>query len=288
MKIAYVAVAAFLASLGFGQAYSLNNFNPGYVQTFDSLPLHGTTAMTTNTLVGAGFNMPEWIFADSGTKTLNSIIADDGNNSTGGIYSYGSTGSSDRALGSLNSTNSGDVFTGLRIKNNTGKSTGLYVIQFDLEQWRDGGNTSNSTQDILLSYKLYDSGTFTSQDLKNGTGFSSANIVWQEINQTTGVVGSQHFNNTIALPNAGTLPIALNGNASSNKRRIRAVVQLFNAGKSWDQGEEFVFRIGDTDVCGKDNGYGIDNVVVVPEPASMAVFGIGLAGLAIRRRRRSA
>jgi len=281
-----VLATAMVAANGFGQAVSLNNFTTGYVQTFDTLPSHGTGTMSTNTLVGSGFNLPEWVFADSGTKTLNSIISDDGNNSTGGIYSYGASNASDRALGSLNSDQSGDVFTALRVKNNTGHSTGLFVFQFDLEQWRDGGNTSNTTQDILLSYKLYDTGSFSTSDLKNGTGYSTANISWQEINQTTSVVGSQHFNNAINLPNAGSTALALNGNSSSNKRRIRAIVQLTGAGKSWDQGEEIDLRIADTNVCGKDNGYGIDNVVVVPEPASMAILSVGVIGLVSRRRRK--
>src|SRR5690606_37741953 len=65
-----------------------------YTQDFNSLAITGTT----NSLSIPGWQLDE---TGGGARDNELYAADNGNSNTGDTYSYGSTGSNDRALGSL-------------------------------------------------------------------------------------------------------------------------------------------------------------------------------------------
>lgn len=293
-KITIAAFASVMTVSAFAQTISITNFSPGYTQNFDSL----TNAASNTALTagggefnnGAGAALPGWYYGQNGGTGSNyNIFGDSGTSNTGRFYSYGASASTERALGSASSGTVGTVSYGARFVNNTGTSTGLAVIQFDLEQWRNGGNVNK--QGLTLTYQLVKGGgSFSQSNFNNGTGYGSGHV-WI---QTTSVTDATLSNltvpvltNSIQGPTSGASASALNGNDPANAVRVRAVVELFGENLSWDPGDELIFRFSDINDSGNDHGFGIDNVVVVPEPTSIAVFGIGIAGLIVRRRQKS-
>lgn len=293
-KIAIGAIALGFGVTSFAQTISIGNFATGYSQNFDSLTTSTTAINLTNGggefNNGAGATLAGWYYGAAGAST---IAADTGSGTSGKFCSFGSSGTpSDRALGALVTNGLGGVQYGARFVNNTNTSTGLAVIQFDLEEWR---NNSNATkQGLTLTYKLIKAGgggSFTQSDFNGGTGFTNANM-WLQTTLTsdsslTGL-SSPTSDNTVLGPIATSSGGgALDGNLSANSVRVRAVVQLFADGQSWDQGDEIVFRFSDPNDTGNDHGLGIDNVKVVPEPASMAAIGLGIFGLISKRRRKA-
>lgn len=291
-KIAISAIALGFGVTSFGQAVSITDFSTGYSQNFDTLTTSATAINLTNGggefNNGAGATLSGWYYGAAGAST---IAADTGTGTTGKFCSYGASSASDRALGALVTNGLGAVQYGARFVNNTGSSTGLAVIQFDLEQWRNNGNTTK--QGLTLTYKLLKAGggsSFTQADFNAGTGYVNANM-WLQTTATSDTtlssLSSPSSNNTVLGPIATASAVALDGNLAANSVRVRAVVQLFADGQSWDQGDEIVFRFSDPNDTGNDHGLGIDNVKVVPEPASMAAIGLGIFGLISKRRRKA-
>ena len=291
-KTLTMACGLCMVAPAFAQTVSISDFSTGYNQNFDSLT--NSAANTALTAGGGEFNngtgatLPGWYYGQNGGSGSNyNIYGDTGASNTGRFYSYGASGSTERALGSASSGTVGTVSYGGRFVNNTGASTGLFVIQFDLEQWRNGGNVN--LQGLNLSYNLIKAGgSFSQANFNNGTGYSTSQL-WLQTSATDDAnmtsISAPVLSSTILGPTSGASASALNGNALANSVRVRAVVQLFADGQSWDQGDEIVFRFSDINDTGNDHGFGIDNVVVVPEPVSMATLFIGIAGLAVRRRR---
>ncbi|MBS1700036.1 MAG: PEP-CTERM sorting domain-containing protein [Armatimonadetes bacterium] len=292
-KFLILAMGIGAASGAFAQTISITDFGAGYTQNFDSLT--NTASNTALTAGGGEFNngagatLPGWYYGESGGSGSNyNIFGDNGSSNTGRYYSYGSAGSTERALGTASSGTVGNISYGARLVNNTGTSTGIAVIQFDLEQWRNGGNVNQ--QGLSLTYQLIKSGnSFAQSDFNTGTGYGSGHV-WIQTTSTTDTnltnLSAPVLTNTVLGPTSGSTAGALDGNDPANSVRVRAVVELFGEGLSWDNGDEFVFRFTDINDAGNDHGFGIDNVVVVPEPASFAVMGLGLLGLVSRRRKR--
>lgn len=293
-KLLIAALGLSAVTSSFAQTISITNFGPGYTQNFDSL----TNAASNTALTagggefnnGAGATLAGWYYGQNGGTGSNyNLFGDTGASNTGRFYSYGAASTTERALGSASSGTVGTNSFGARFVNNTGTSTGLAVIQFDLEQWRNGGNVNK--QGLQLTYQLIKAGgSYSQANFNTGTGYGSGHV-WLQTTSTTDATLSNLtapvLANSIQGPISGATASALNGNDPANSVRVRAVVELFGEGLSWDQGDEIVFRFSDINDTGNDHGFGIDNVVVVPEPASMAVFGVGLLGLAVRRRRTS-
>src|SRR5262245_56456648 len=67
-----------------------------YRQNFNTLPISGTSNSSSSLPQG-------FAFSEAGTGGSLTYTADNGSNSVGNTYSYGSTGSSDRAFGELTS-----------------------------------------------------------------------------------------------------------------------------------------------------------------------------------------
>lgn len=291
-KLLVSGLAVAMGVVSFAQTINLTTFaDNGYTQNFDTL-----TTSTTNIALTAGggeFNngpgatLPGWYYGNSINAAYN-LVGNDGGSNTGRYYSYGSpAASTERALGTAASGTPGNMNFGARFVNGTGTSTGLFVVQFDLEQWRNGGNLTQ--QGLRLSYKLNKNGVgFTQTGFISGTDYSTGHL-WTQTTTTDDAsltnLSAPTLNNIILGPIAGASAAALNGNLVANSVRVRAVVELYGEGLSFDPGDEIVFRWSDLNDAGNDHGFGIDNVEVVPEPASMGAIGLGIVGLLARRRR---
>lgn len=127
-----------------------------YAQDFDGLASSGTTNAWTNDDTLAG-----WSLFNAGGAAIGSYRADTGASNTGSFYSFGSSGSTDRALGGTGSGGSyfGSPASGslagwiaVAFENGTGAGLSGFTLAFDGEQWRNGGNTS--AQAMTLQYGL--------------------------------------------------------------------------------------------------------------------------------------
>jgi len=250
------AVGAMLLAAGASPAAAVV-FTGSYSENFNSLATTGTSSATP-----AG-----WSFVEGGANANTSYTAGTGSSNAGDTYSYGTAGSSDRALGTLTSGN----LTPARILGtfSNGGATALtsLTIGYTGEMWRLG-NTAAHTDTLAFEYSI-NGGAFTALSALN---FSTPNV--------TAPAGAK------------------NGNGAGNFTALSATISGLDIGV----GQSFVFRWTDTNIAGDDDGLAIDDFSLagtfaaapgaggVPEPATwgLMIAGFGLAGGALRRRRATA
>ncbi|MBW4557342.1 MAG: ExeM/NucH family extracellular endonuclease [Trichormus sp. ATA11-4-KO1] len=196
---------------------SLNNL---YLQDFNSLISSGTGQPWEDTVT-----IPGWY------ATRTTISAGTGSNNTGSLYSFGATGDSDRALGSVASNATGTIFYGARFFNDTDATISALSVNYIGEQWRNGGNTTPHKLDF--AYQI------GATDLTSGT--------WIDVN-------SLDFTGPIATSSSG----ALDGNAGTNQVSLADTITDF----SLAPGEEIWLRWEDVNNAGTDHGLAIDDLQV--------------------------
>lgn len=245
-----------------------------YSQNFDSLAASGTNIAWTD---GAA-PLAHWHMRRG--NDVNQVLADQYNADTGGsnagaVYSYGAGGSSERALGAIGSNSVEYAIFGLHMVNSASTSFTSVTVTYTGEQWRNGGNTSTNT--LAFSYDVAAPGGSIGNDGQTST--TAPNFV-ADPNFTA--VSSLNF----VSPTVGSTAAALDGNNVLNQAFITAT---FTLNETWDPGEDLWIRWVKLNELGNDHGLAIDALEVsatpVPEPATMAVLGIG-ALAAIRRRNR--
>jgi hypothetical protein len=258
-----VVVSVLLAPMSL-YAASVTNVSNTVSQNFDSLPSSGdTTFAAWSTATGQGWATnaaSATIFADTGTST----------GSANRFYSYGATGSTERALGIVLTNGTfaagSTLFYGLPVTNNGTTAITSLDIAYTGEQWRANNNTNNvPNQSLLFSYGIgatgVDSGTFTN-------------------------VATLEFASLQNNPAA-----ALNGNSASFRTALSASV----TGLSIAPGETVWLRWADLNNTGNDHGLAIDDFSVqanfapviapIPLPAA-SVAGLSLLALSATRRKR--
>jgi len=127
-----------------------------YSENFDTLPSTGASSVANR---GPNYINPTWTGATAltgwqmanptGSATTTEYRAQDGSlsGSAGrGVVSFGTTGSSDRALGALSTSNQIPTF-GLVLTNNTSQLLTSFTLSYTGEQWRRGDAVP---QDSLL------------------------------------------------------------------------------------------------------------------------------------------
>lgn len=200
------------------------SFTGNYGQDFNTLGASGTSDFST---------LPTgWMYNETGTNANTTYAASDGSGGTfsGNTYSFGATGSSDRAIGY---TRSGSLIPvmGAFFSNNTGAPVTSLTITYTGEQWRLGTSGRNDRMDFQYSTNAISlaSGTWTDAD---GLDFIAPN--------SAGTVG------------------AFDGNASGN--RITITYTLI--GLNIPNNSTFAIRWTDYDVTGAEDGLGVDDFTI--------------------------
>lgn len=262
MKASFAALAA----LSFGTliaqgAVSYTTSGQVVGTDFNSLASSGSSAAWTNDSTVSGWSL----FNFSG-GALATIAVGNGGGNAGSFYSFGSTGSSDRALGGLgsggtyygspaNGTTAG--YLAVAHTNDTGGVLTAVTLSYDGEQWRNGGNATAHT--YVLEY---------------GFGATFAAVpAWTAAGAGLNFTG----------PIASTTAAAVDGNVAGFVPEIRGTISSL----TWNPGDTFWLRWIEVNEAGNDHGLAIDNFSfsAVPEPSAAVTALSLLAGMLVRRRR---
>ena len=205
---------------------SLATIGAAYSQDFDTLASVGTAST-----VPLG-----WEFSESGTNANMTYTAGNGSSNTGDTYSFGATGSGERAFGGLLS-NALAPRVGAQFTNNTGGPITSLDVAYTGEQWRLGQVTTGRAADRL------DFGLSTdASSLTTGT--------WADVN-------ALDFSSPVV---AGTVG-ALDGNGAAN----RTALSFSITGLSIANGASFWIRWLDSDLTpGADDGLAVDEFSITP------------------------
>lgn len=258
--IALAAVAALSAGSA-NAAISVGSDSFSYTQNFDSLSTSTTATPWVNDGTLAGWSLFTSTLADAPT-----LLGGNGGANTGSFYSFGASGSGERALGVVasggtyfGSPASGAIagYIAVAFTNDTGATLDGTVVAFNGEQWRNGGNTA--AQQLSFEYGF-------------GTSFGTV-ASW--IAAPTGDVVS---------PVIGATAAAVDGNAAGLVTGLGATIN------GWAAGQTLFLRWTDRNDVGNDHGLAIDNfsltVTPIPEPGALALMlaGLGAVGFVARRR----
>ncbi len=273
-KSVFAALPAALLLAGLSSAQAAVGYAGGtYAESFDSLATTGTANVWANDSTISG-----WSLFTKDSNAITAYRADNGASNAGSFYSYGATGSTERALGGLGSAGayfgapvSGAIagWMAVAVTNTSGAAFDAVNIAFDGEQWRKGGVTSGTVgsfpQTMVLEYGF--GNTFGAVTTWNAPGGS---FDW-------------------ASPQFGELTAAaVDGNGVGLMSARGGTLHT-----SWNAGDTLWVRWTERNDPNNDHGLAIDNfsltasVTAVPEPETYAMLlaGLGLVGLMARRRK---
>jgi uncharacterized protein len=239
---------------------SLSTQGITYTQNFDTLAASPGTFANATLPVG-------WTLAETGggTRDNEQYGVDAGTSNIGDIYSYGTAGSTERALGSLRSGTLIPIF-GAEFRNDTGATISSLDIAFIGEQWRLG--TANRNDRLAFQYST------NASSLTDGT-YLAFDIL------------------DFVTPNTATAG-AKNGNETGNFVALSATI----TGLEIATNTNFWLRWIDIDASGADDGLAIDEFSLtpqganspppktIPEPDTLALAMMTLIVLCTMRRRK--
>ncbi len=215
LSLSMLALPSFAAA----QFVSLTEGTPAS-QDFDGLAASGTSSALPN----------GWYLKEGGSNANASYAADDGNANAGNTYSYGASGSGERAFGMLRSGNLQPLI-GARLRNDSTLTVSEIAIAYTGEQWRLGA--SGRTDTLVFQYSL-DAGS-----LDDGSAS------WTQ-------VGELGFSSPVSSGTVGPR----DGNAATNRSARAGTI----AGLALAPGGGLWVRWTDTDISGAEDGLAIDDV----------------------------
>lgn len=218
-------------------------------ENFNSLSSTATTAWANNSTI------PSWFASSGGATVADYYVTNGGNPNAGRLLSLGSTGSSDRALGSQSAdSGSSQHAIAVELQNTSTAVLNMFTVTYTGEVWR------------AITGELADGFTFEYQI--NGGAW----VAYSPLNFTSPVVA----------PGASSL--TLDGNLAAN----RTVVSSTVTGVDWSPGQTLFLRWTDNGTGGDLQAQiGIDDFsfTAVPEPSAGLLGLAGALGLLARRRR---
>ncbi len=209
---------------------ALTTLGAVYTQPFDTLASTGTSNVVP----------PGWTFDESNANANGLYAAGTGSSNAGDTYSFGATGSGERALGGLRSGSLVPVL-GAAFINNTGQPIRTLTITYTGEQWRLG--TAGRAEPDRLDFQVGASATSLTS-----TGYTDVDSLDFVAPITTGTVG------------------ALNGNLAANRSTLSATV----AGIDIPDGATFWIRWTDFDASGADDGLAVDDFSLTAETGPLS------------------
>jgi hypothetical protein len=204
---------------------NLQQINTAYHQLFDSLAF-ATGAIADVTTLPKG-----WSFIETGTNANTTYATGTGSSNTGNSFSFGATGSSERAIGGLQSGSLIPII-GARFVNNTGSVVTSIIVTYRGEQWRLGFSGRGADR---LDFQF----SLDATTVNNGT--------WTHIDQLD-------FNSPVTVGTVG----ALAGNDNSTE------ISFEITGLNIEHGATFAIRWTDFNVTNADDGLAIDNFSLTP------------------------
>ncbi|GGG06603.1 T9SS C-terminal target domain-containing protein [Pontibacter amylolyticus] len=253
----------------YGQAVEMGRFVTTYTQDFNSLPTTTSSSVVTAQLGEDAFIPDGWtvyrINSKSEIVTNNTILVNNGSSNTGGLYSYGNTGTTERALGAL--TASGiEITYNLLLQNTSGRAITALDIAFAAEQWRVG-SINTDLQRLLFTYAIAE---YPSSFNRTGKLGSPGWTTVPSLQFTSPVVGGK------ARP--------LDGNLPENRKEFS-----YTLPEAIPDGYYVMLRWYDPDELEQDHGLAIDDVKVnwnfeadyIPLPVELTKFTARTIGKAI-------
>ncbi len=259
-KFSTLLVGAAATLLGAAPALaqvSLTGFAP-YTQNFNSLPTSTAQANFVNNSTLPGVYAQAMLTGlgayPGGTSPVPYYGNDGGQSTDANYYSFGTIGSTDRALGGIATTFiangyplTGTGYVAMRFKNQTGRPIANLEVSYAMEQWYNSGKVDKAQ--VGFDYQVLSSAF---------TGAMEAGIWTPE--PALGV----------AAPSTATTIASKNGNAPANRRVLTATLRGLNLAV----GQEIVLRwkyVLNKDTNG--NGLAIDDVTVTPEAGGQSERG---------------
>jgi hypothetical protein len=207
-----------LGTIFLDDPFSIAALNTTYSENFDTLDQTGVSSTTP----------VAWTRAESGTNANTTYTANNGSSTTGDTYSYGTIGSSDRALGGLRTSTPSLVPTvGAFFRNDTGSTINTLQIAYTGEEWRLG--SAGRTDQLDFQYST------NATSLTTGT--------WTDVNALD-----------FTTPNTTTTG-AKDGNNVANRTAISNTI----TGLTLAPGATVWIRWTDLDVSGADDGLAVDD-----------------------------
>ncbi len=238
-----------------------------YTQNFDSLATSATIKADAFDFVD-NVTLPGW-YAESlttnytgaaATFTLATTVAvstradkysiSDNSTNAGDLYSSGTLGSTDRALGSVGSS-SIDYFYGVRITNNTSSPLKNFTVTYDGEQWRRGGTATERPETLNVAYRI------------GGTALDNSGT-WILIPELA-------FTSPNITPTGPGVAAGLDGNAAAN--RVAGITKKITAAIA--NGESVWIVFADADDAGNDHAMAVDNFSFTAEVNTGANVSVG-------------
>lgn len=222
LSASLLLTAVLAASPAFAQFVSITSTPT--VQNFDALASTGTSA-----------TLPDgWYLFETGTGSNTTYLADNGGSASGNTFSYGATGSSERAFGSLTSGSVKPII-GARLRNDTGAALAEIAVSFTGEEWRLG--VTGRADRLDAQYSL------------NATSLGDTSAAWVDVDDLD-----------FSTPNTGAAPGALDGNLSANRTLVSGSITGLNLAPN----DTLWVRWKDLDIPSNDDGLAIDDISFSP------------------------
>ncbi|NLN10702.1 MAG: DUF11 domain-containing protein [Acidobacteria bacterium] len=227
-QLVLLALLALCPTLARAQCVSLTTGGVPYGQDFDSLASAGDSSVTP-----AG-----WFFLETGANANGTYSAGNGSGNTGNTYSFGATGSTERAFGGLLSGNLTPTI-GACFSNGTGAPIAALAIAYTGEQWRLG--TAGRADRLDFQYSL------------DATSLATGS--WVDVD-------ALDFSSPSTTGSAG----ARDGNAAAYRTAISQTI----TGLAILPGASVWIRWNDFNATGADDGLAVDDFSLTPTLAGDA------------------